>query len=244
AGPVSVLQTDEDRNGHARNCPESDRGPTHGRERAAHLLADLGHQRRRRRGGGCADRTDHLPRPQSRVHRGQSLRRRHPGRLRQHPGRHRGGHVARRHREPLGLLLQRRDQAGLDLHPAHPRPGRETDRALRHGARQEGVTAMSPRSLQRCQGLCLVGGAVLLLALPNLADNYVRYVMTRLFIYILVALGLNLLTGYAGQVSLGHAAFFAIGAYTAAVLAESGRWPSALCLVAAAAFTGVIGYLL
>jgi ABC-type branched-subunit amino acid transport system permease subunit len=106
------------------------------------------------------------------------------------------------------------------------------------------MTAMPPRSLQRYQGLFLVGAAVLLLALPNLADNYVRYVMTRLFIYILVALGLNLLTGYAGQVSLGHAAFFAIGAYTAAVLAESGRWPSALCLVAAAAFTGVIGYLL
>jgi branched-chain amino acid transport system permease protein len=103
---------------------------------------------------------------------------------------------------------------------------------------------MSPRSLQRYQGLFLVGGAVVLLALPNLADNYVRYVMTRLFIYILVALGLNLLTGYAGQVSLGHAAFFAIGAYTAAVLAESGRWPSSLCLLAAAAFTGVIGYLL
>ena len=44
--------------------------------------------------------------------------------------------------------------------------------------------------------------------------------------------------------SLGHPAFFAIGAYTAAVLAKSGRWSSALCLVAAAAFTGVIGYLL
>jgi branched-chain amino acid transport system permease protein len=34
----------------------------------------------------------------------------------------------------------------------------------------------------------------------------------RLFVYVLVALGLNLLTGYAGQVSLGHAAFFAISA--------------------------------
>ena len=103
---------------------------------------------------------------------------------------------------------------------------------------------MPPRSLQRYQGLFLVGGAIALLALPNLTDNYIRYVMTRLFIYILVALGLNVLTGYAGQVSLGHAAFFAIGAYTAAVLAESGRWPSVLCLVAAAAFTAIIGYLL
>ena len=77
-----------------------------------------------------------------------------------------------------------------------------------------------------------------------MADNYVLYVMTRLFVYVLVALGLNLLTGYAGQVSLGHAAFFAIGAYTAAVLAERWQWPSLLCLLAAALFTGLVGYLL
>src|SRR5215475_253745 len=103
---------------------------------------------------------------------------------------------------------------------------------------------MSQPSLLRYQGLLLVAVVVVLLALPNFVDNYMRYVMTRLFIYVLVALGLNLLTGYAGQVSLGHAAFFAIGAYTAAVLAESARWPSALCVAAAAAFTAVVGYLL
>src|SRR5256712_8843443 len=68
--------------------------------------------------------------------------------------------------------------------------------------------------------------------------------MTRLFVYVLVALGLNLLTGYAGQVSLGHAAFFAIGAYTAAVLAERWHWPSVLCVVAAGLFTALVGYLL
>lgn len=85
---------------------------------------------------------------------------------------------------------------------------------------------------------------MVLIALPNFADNYVLYVMSRLFVYVLVALGLNLLTGYTGQVSLGHAAFFAIGAYTAATLAESWRWPSILCVLAAAAFTAGVGYLL
>src|SRR6266699_6374087 len=94
------------------------------------------------------------------------------------------------------------------------------------------------------KGLVLVIVGAALLVLPNIVDNYVIYVMARLFVYILVALGLNLLTGYTGQVSLGHAAFFAIGAYTAAVLAERWHWPSVLCLVTAAAFTGVIGYLL
>ena len=63
------------------------------------------------------------------------------------------------------------------------------------------------------------------LALPNFVDNYIIYIMARLFVCVLVALGLNLLTGYAGQVSLGHAAFFAIGAYTAAVLAETWHGP-------------------
>src|SRR5262245_40184050 len=68
--------------------------------------------------------------------------------------------------------------------------------------------------------------------------------MARLFVYVLVALGLNLLTGFAGQVSLGHAAFFAIGAYTAAVLAERWAWPSVLCVVGGALFTAIVGYLL
>ena len=90
------------------------------------------------------------------------------------------------------------------------------------------------KNLERFKGLLLVVVAVALLVLPNFVDNYVRYVMARLFVYVLVALGLNLLTGYTGQVSLGHAAFFAIGAYTAAVLADSWRWPSALCVLAAA----------
>src|SRR5215470_10633603 len=83
--------------------------------------------------------------------------------------------------------------------------------------------------------LVVLGGIAL--ALPNFVDNYIIYVMSRLCVYTLVALGLNLLTGYAGQISLGHAAFYAIGAYTAAVLAESLHWPSVLCMLSAAAFT-------
>jgi ABC-type branched-subunit amino acid transport system permease subunit len=93
-------------------------------------------------------------------------------------------------------------------------------------------------------GAALIGLAVILLGLPSVADNYVLYVMTRLFVYVLVALGLNLLTGYAGLVSLGHAAFFAIGAYTAAVLAERWQWPSGLCVIGAAIVSAAVGYLL
>ncbi|PYM19087.1 MAG: branched-chain amino acid ABC transporter permease [Candidatus Rokuibacteriota bacterium] len=103
---------------------------------------------------------------------------------------------------------------------------------------------MAPRTAERLRVSFVVAAAVVALALPNFADDYIRHVAARLFVYALVALGLNLLTGFAGQVSLGHAAFFAIGAYTAAALAERWQWPSALCVLAAAFFTGVVGYLL
>jgi ABC-type branched-subunit amino acid transport system permease subunit len=94
------------------------------------------------------------------------------------------------------------------------------------------------------QALSLVIIGVALLGLPNVADNYMIYIGARMFVYILVALGLNLLTGYAGQVSLGHAAFFAIGAYTAAILAEALQWPFILCVIAAALCSAVVGYML
>jgi ABC-type branched-subunit amino acid transport system permease subunit len=75
---------------------------------------------------------------------------------------------------------------------------------------------MGANRLGRLQGPFFIAVAALLLALPGVVDNYILHVMARLYVYVLVALGLNLLTGYTGQVSLGHAAFFAIGAYTAA----------------------------
>src|SRR4030095_4589635 len=126
----------------------------------------------------------------------------------------------------------------------HPGPGREAERPVRRRADPEGMTPTAAPELARLQGPFFVTLGAALLLLPLVADNYIIHVMARLFVYVLVALGLNLLTGYTGQVSLGHAAFFAIGAYTAAVLAGSLRWPSLLCLLGAAAFTAIVGYLL
>ena len=50
------------------------------------------------------------------------------------------------------------------------------------------------------------------------ASQYLLRVATNIGIYAILALSLNLITGYAGQVSMGHAAFMAIGAYMAAYL--------------------------
>jgi branched-chain amino acid transport system permease protein len=63
---------------------------------------------------------------------------------------------------------------------------------------------------------------VLLLAAPPLLKSYGVYLFTTWLIFIIATMGLNLTVGYAGQKSLGHAAFFGIGAYTVAILLQHG----------------------
>jgi branched-chain amino acid transport system permease protein len=64
--------------------------------------------------------------------------------------------------------------------------------------------------------------------------------MTLLLVYLMPAMGLNLVVGYAGQMSIGQAAFFGIGAYLAAILLKLG-WPFLLVIVVAAAVCFVLG---
>ncbi len=61
-----------------------------------------------------------------------------------------------------------------------------------------------------------------------------------IFIFLVGAHGLNLLTGYTGQISLGHGAFMGVGAYTAGILANLG-WPFWLTLPAAGIITAAVG---
>nr|WP_316638963.1 branched-chain amino acid ABC transporter permease [uncultured Roseateles sp.] len=63
---------------------------------------------------------------------------------------------------------------------------------------------------------------LLLLALPTLLKSYGIYLLSTWLIYTIATMGLNLTIGYAGQKSLGHAAFFGIGAYTVAILMQAG----------------------
>lgn len=85
-------------------------------------------------------------------------------------------------------------------------------------------------------GLLVLAG--ILLALPLLLPNtYYFDIANRMAINAIVVLGLNLLMGFAGQISLGHAGFFGIGAYASAVLTTHFMWPpiAALCAGAAGA---------
>jgi branched-chain amino acid transport system permease protein len=65
---------------------------------------------------------------------------------------------------------------------------------------------------------CLV--LLIALPLPLLVKNFFVFQLTLAMIYAIAILGLNLLTGFNGQFSLGHSAFYAIGAYTAAILMD------------------------
>ena len=78
---------------------------------------------------------------------------------------------------------------------------------------------MSPARLTR-----LVGLLALLVAcgLPFVLSNFRLFLFSQVYIYAIAILGLNMLTGYNGQFSLGHGAFYAIGAYVSAIMMD--RW--------------------
>ena len=73
---------------------------------------------------------------------------------------------------------------------------------------------------------------------------YHLHLISLMLIYSLFALGLNILTGFTGITSFGHAGFFAVGAYTSAILAAKVGFPTLLSLLGASLMTGVIGYLI
>jgi branched-chain amino acid transport system permease protein len=97
--------------------------------------------------------------------------------------------------------------------------------------------------IERNAGLVRAAGLLAFVAalcvLPFLVSDYRTFQFTQALVYAVVLLGLNILTGYNGQISLGHGAFYAIGAYTAAILMDKFGVPywatipigGAVCLV-------------
>ncbi len=89
--------------------------------------------------------------------------------------------------------------------------------------------------------LLLLGLVALPWAGSALGGNYYLYLINLTIIGIIVALGMNLLLGCAGLISLGHAAFVAVGAYTAAILAEKLGFPFWMTIAFSGIITGLIG---
>ncbi len=87
--------------------------------------------------------------------------------------------------------------------------------------------------------LAIVGGAVIING-----DNYVTAVAVSVATYAMLGLGLNIVVGFAGLLDLGYAAFFAIGAYTSALLMTQAHWNFFATLPLAVLFTGTAGAIL
>lgn len=110
------------------------------------------------------------------------------------------------------------------------------------------VVRSAPQSRWRPSWMVIVL-LVLAAALPwiggktGLISNFYFLQISLMIVYAIAVLGLNLLTGFNGQISLGHGAFFAAGAYAAAILIDQQNWPYWATLPVAAAASFVLGYL-
>ena len=87
--------------------------------------------------------------------------------------------------------------------------------------------------------------AILILLLPTyMNDPYIMRVVQMIAIFALLGLGLNFLFGYTGQISIGHSAFYGMGAYVSAILETRFEMFFLLAWVIAIAFTAIVAYLL
>jgi branched-chain amino acid transport system permease protein len=84
----------------------------------------------------------------------------------------------------------------------------------------------------------LLAGCVLF---PFVASAYMISIMTEVGIAVIACHGLNILTGFTGQISLGHAAFMGVGAYTASILISKAGVPFIFALPAAGAMAALVG---
>src|ERR1700749_1574976 len=104
------------------------------------------------------------------------------------------------------------------------------------------IDAVPKRAMTLGTGTSLIVLA-LLIAFPLFVKNFIIFQMTMLLIYGLAVLALNILTGGSGQFSLGQSAFYAIGAYTSAILIEQYNVNYALTLPAAGILCFIFGFL-
>ena len=104
------------------------------------------------------------------------------------------------------------------------------------------VEAVPKRAMTLGYGTSLVV-LVLLIVVPLFVKNFIIFQLTMLLIYALAVLALNILTGGSGQFSLGQSAFYAVGAYTSAILMEHAGINYALTLPVAGVICFAFGFL-
>jgi len=85
---------------------------------------------------------------------------------------------------------------------------------------------------------------LVLFTIPLFAPNYYIYLLNMILVHVILAVGLNILVGSTGQISLGHAGFFAIGAYGTAVLMAKLQIPFVFAIIMAAFIAAFFGFIL
>jgi branched-chain amino acid transport system permease protein len=100
---------------------------------------------------------------------------------------------------------------------------------------------MSSRVLRPVAGFTAL--AVVVAVLPAFISDFRAQQLAYVAIYLIAILGLDVLTGYAGQISLGHGAFMAIGGYTTAILMADHGVKDIWTIPLAALVTGLVGFL-
>src|SRR5437867_491548 len=193
----------------ARGGAEPARGPADGHQRRACVRDLVGARRRRRGRRRCPRRAGGVPLFEDGAHRHQRLHRGRGGRLRLDAGRGGRWDAARRDREPRAALPAVRHPLLGAVPRAHRDSRRASGRAARPGGAEEGLR----------RAALVIASAVLVASWPWVAPRYFVFLASLIFVNVVVALGLNLLSGYTNQLSFGHAGFLAIGAYTAALTA-------------------------
>ncbi len=103
---------------------------------------------------------------------------------------------------------------------------------------------MKPKC-NRAQLIVFIIAAIILVlyCLAPASGPYYLRLLSLSLIYLILTTGLNIVSGYTGQVSLGQAGLYGIGAYTAGILAINLGWPFGLCLLAAMVIAGICGLL-
>ena len=104
------------------------------------------------------------------------------------------------------------------------------------------AAAAAPRRLPVAKLVVLAVGAAVLLYLPQYYGPVEVERFTKTIVFAMAILGLNLLTGFSGQISLEHGAFFGIGAYTTAILVADHGWPHLLTVAVAAVICFAAGF--
>ncbi len=83
----------------------------------------------------------------------------------------------------------------------------------------------------KAQWSLFIAGVVLLMILPSLLPVYIVKMFITFYVQLIAVMGLMLLTGYCGQISLGQAAFVSVGAFTSAILVSTYGWPFPVSLI-------------